>query len=56
MQYGQGQDPPSTGAPYPVKAVPDGLTHHLLNGQQDLDQDQATDPTTIQAQDLNKWG
>lgn len=51
MDYGEGQDAPSAGASHPVEELSGGLTSLSLQSNQHLDQHQAFNTSTIQAEE-----
>lgn len=51
MYNSQGQDPPSAGPSDPVKNLTNGTAHSLFNSQEELDEHQAPDAPSIQAQE-----
>lgn len=51
MYNSQGQDPASAGPRDPVKNLTNGTACSLFNSQEELDEHQATDAPSIQAQE-----
>lgn len=51
MDDGQGQDAPGAGAGHPVEQLPGGPARLPLQGDQQLDQHQAFDSSSVQTQE-----